>query len=290
MLAVGAEASRTSLTRWGRARVRVRRNKLHLLTLVLVACLFGIAVFADLLAPYGPREIVSPPLMAPGGAHLLGTDEIGRDIASRLIYGARVSLWVGLLATAIAAIIGVPMGLASGYFGRATDAVTMRLTDGMLAFPPIILALAIVAVLGPNLNNTILAIGVVQIPRFARLIRGEALSLREEEFIAAARSLGASHLRILSRELAPNTFSIILVQFSLTFATAVLTEAALSFLGLGAQPPTPSWGLMLNTGRQMMSMSITYPLFAAIAIFVTVLIFTLLGDTLTDILEPSRKD
>lgn len=278
------------LTRWRRAWIRLRRNRLHLTTIVAVAVLVAVAVFADFLAPYSSRDIVAAPLVGPNGTHLLGTDEIGRDIASRLIYGARVSLWVGLLATMISMVVGVPMGLVSGYFGRRTDAFLMRLTDAMLAFPPIILALAIVAVLGPNLTNTILAIGVVQIPRFARLIRGETLSLREEDFVMAARALGASHGRIIARELAPNIVSIVLVQFSLTFATAVLTEAALSFLGLGAQPPTPSWGLMLNTGRQMMSVSMTYPLFAAVAIFLTVLIFTLLGDTLTDILEPSRKD
>jgi len=166
----------------------------------------------------------------------------------------------------------------------------MRTTDGLLAFPPIILAMAMVAVLGTNLRNTIIAIGVVQIPRFARLVRGMALSLKESEFITAGRALGASHVYLMQRSLLPNLTSIILVQFTLTFATAVLTEAALSFLGLGAQPPAPSWGAMLLAGKALVSTNPYLALGAGSAIFITVLVFTLLGDTLTDLLNPYRTD
>jgi peptide/nickel transport system permease protein len=206
-----------------------------------------------------------------------------------VIFGSRISLYVGFGATAIAVAFGVPLGIASGYFGKLVDTVTMRVTDGLLAFPPIILAMATVAVLGPNLRNTIIAIGVVQIPRFARLVRGVTLSLRSSEFVVAARALGGSHLYIMARSLLPNLVSITTVQFTLTFATAVLTEAALSFLGLGVQPPAPSWGRMLGTGKTLLSLNPWIAVGAGSAIFLTVLIFTLLGDTLSDLLNPYRR-
>ena len=266
------------------------RNPVHLFTLTMVAALVLVAVFADLLAPYGSTESVAYPFELPSAQFWLGTDEIGRDIFSRVIYGARVSLYVGFASTAIAVTFGVPMGVVSGYFGKLTDTIMMRTTDGLLAFPPIILAMAMVAVLGTNLRNTIIAIGIVQIPRFARLVRGMALSLKESEFITAGRALGASHVYLMQRSLLPNLTSIILVQFTLTFATAVLTEAALSFLGLGAQPPAPSWGAMLLTGKTLISINPWLAVGAGSAIFITVLIFTLLGDTLTDLLNPYRTD
>ncbi len=269
---------------------RIVRNPVHLFTLSMVAGLVLVAALADLLAPYGPIEPVAFPFELPSAQFWLGTDEIGRDIFSRVIHGSRVSLYVGFASTAIAVIFGVPMGVISGYFGKLTDTIMMRTTDGLLAFPPIILAMATVAVLGTNLRNTIIAIGIVQIPRFARLVRGMALSLKESEFITAGRALGASHVYLMQRSLLPNLTSIILVQFTLTFATAVLTEAALSFLGLGAQPPAPSWGAMLNTGKTLISTNPWLAVGAGSAIFLTVLIFTLLGDTLTDLLNPYRTD
>jgi len=269
---------------------RIVRNPLHLFTLSMVALLVLTALFADLLAPYGATEVVAYPFELPTGQFWLGTDSIGRDIFSRLIHGSRVSLYVGFASTAIAVVFGVPMGVVSGYFGKLTDTIMMRTTDGLLAFPPIILAMAMVAALGTNLRNTIIAIGVVQIPRFARLVRGMALSLKESEFITAGRALGASHVYLMQRSLLPNLTSIILVQFTLTFATAVLTEAALSFLGLGAQPPAPSWGAMLLAGKALVSTNPYLALGAGSAIFITVLVFTLLGDTLTDLLNPYRTD
>lgn len=269
---------------------RIIRNPLHFFTLSMVALLVLTAVFADLLAPYGATEVVAYPFELPTGQFWLGTDSIGRDIFSRIIHGSRVSLYVGFASTAIAVVFGVPMGVVSGYFGKLTDTIMMRTTDGLLAFPPIILAMAMVAVLGTNLRNTIIAIGVVQIPRFARLVRGMALSLKESEFITAGRALGASHVYLMQRSLLPNLTSIILVQFTLTFATAVLTEAALSFLGLGAQPPAPSWGAMLLAGKTLVSTNPYLALGAGSAIFITVLVFTLLGDTLTDLLNPYKTE
>lgn len=274
-----------------RARRRWRRlteNKLNLLTMLLLVALVCVAVFSDLIAPFSATKPAGLPISLPSWDHLLGTDEIGRDVFSRVIHGTRISLYVGLGATTIALLLGVPLGMISGYFGRFTDSLIMRLVDGMLAFPPIILAMATVAVLGPNLRNTIIAIGVVQVPRFARQARAVASSMREREFVQASRALGGSHLHVMTRALLPNMAPVITVQATLTFATAVLTEAALSFLGLGAQPPTASWGAMLNTGKTLLSLNPWIAVGSGMAIFVTVLLFTLLGDTLTDLLNPYR--
>jgi peptide/nickel transport system permease protein len=267
---------------------RLTQNKLNLLTVVLLVALVAIAVLSDLIAPFSATEPAGLPISKPSWDHLLGTDEIGRDVFSRVIYGSRISLYVGLGATAIALVVGVPLGMVSGYFGRLLDSVIMRMVDGMLAFPPIILAMATVAVLGPNLRNTIIAIGVVQVPRFARQSRAVASSMREREFVQASRSLGGSHLHVMARALLPNMAPVITVQATLTFATAVLTEAALSFLGLGAQPPTASWGAMLNTGKTFLSLNPWIAVGSGLAIFFTVLLFTLLGDTVTDLMNPYR--
>ena len=286
MTAPDRDLQRPTRARWWHVIVR---NKLHLATITAAIGLLALAAFADLIAPYGATEVVGFAAETPTADYLLGTDEIGRDVFSRVIFGSRISLYVGFGATLIAVAVGVPLGIASGYFGRLVDTVTMRVTDGLLAFPPIILAMATVAVLGPNLRNTIIAIGVVQIPRFARLVRGVTLSLRQSEFVVAARALGGSHFYIMARSLLPNLVSITTVQFTLTFATAVLTEAALSFLGLGVQPPTPSWGRMLGVGKTLLSMNPWIAVGSGSAIFVTVLVFTLLGDTLSDVLNPYRK-
>jgi peptide/nickel transport system permease protein len=267
---------------------RLTQNKLNLLTVVLLVALVAIAVLSDLIAPFSATRPAGLPISKPSWDHLLGTDEIGRDVFSRVVYGSRISLYVGVGATAIALVVGVPLGMVSGYFGRLLDSVIMRVVDGMLAFPPIILAMATVAVLGPNLRNTIIAIGVVQVPRFARQSRAVASSMREREFVLASRSLGGSHLHVMARALLPNMAPVITVQATLTFATAVLTEAALSFLGLGAQPPTASWGAMLNTGKTFLSLNPWIAVGSGLAIFLTVLLFTLLGDTVTDLMNPYR--
>lgn len=276
-------------TRRARAVRRLLADRLHLTVVVAVVLLLLMTLFAGLFAPHGYEEIISAPLQQPSGEHLLGTDEIGRDVLSRIIHGSRVSISVGFFATLVAAALGVPMGLVAGYFGGRLDAALMRLTDSLLAFPPIVLAMAIVAVLGSSLRNLILAIGLVQVPRFSRLLRALTLSISRMDYVKAARVLGAGEFYILRRAVLPNAMRITFVQLSLTFATAVITEAALSFLGLGAQPPTPSWGLMLDTGRQLASMNIIYPLSAGTAIFATVLLFTLLGDVLSDVLDPKES-
>jgi peptide/nickel transport system permease protein len=255
-------------------------------TIAALAGVVAIALAAEFVAPYDAFAVVAPPVQPPSLAHWLGTDEIGRDVFSRLVVGTRITLLAGAVATSIALAIGVPMGLVSGYYGRGLDAVMMRITDGLLAFPPIILAMAMVAVLGASLTNTMIAIGVVQTPRFSRLVRGVTMASKQLDYVQAARALGADDLHIIRRTILPNVASIVSVQFSLAFAAAVLTEAGLSFLGLGAQPPSPSWGLMLDLGRKLLSKNPFYALSAGAAVFLVVLVFTLLGDTLRDFLDP----
>lgn len=269
---------------------RLTRNKLHLLTVGMLLALVAVAALAGVLAPFEETAPAGLPVEGPSWRHWFGTDEIGRDVFSRLLHGSRISLYVGFGATAIAMVVGVPLGLVSGYFGRIIDSVVMRMVDGMLAFPPIILAMATVAVLGPDLRNTIIAIGVVQIPRFARQVRAMTASLRNREFVLAARVLGGGHMHVMGRAVLPNLLPVVMVQFTLTFATAVLTEAALSFLGLGAQPPTPSWGSMLSTGKILLSLNPWLAVGAGASIFTTVLIFTLLGDVVSDVLNPFRDE
>jgi len=245
------------------------------------------AVFAPVVAPYDPLALhVQDRLQNPSLQYLLGTDELGRDILSRLIYGARTSLAVGAIALAIAASIGTVLGLLGGYVGGAADPVIMRVLDGLLAFPSIILALAIVTALGPGLGNAMLAIGIVTIPSFARIVRGSVLSLKEKEFVAAARASGATTRYLMQRVLLPNCLSPLLVLASVSFANAILTEAALSFLGLGVQPPTPSWGAMLDAGRKYLDQTGWYSFAAGAAIFLAVLSLNLVGDGLRDALDP----
>lgn len=238
------------------------------------------------ILPYDYVQSVGFPFEPPSRAFWLGTDEIGRDIFTRIIYGARVSLAVGFVSTTIAVLGGIPLGLVSGYYGGRVDTVLMRLMDTMFAFPAIILALAIIAVLGPSLFNAMIAIGVMQIPLFARLVRAETLSLKTQDFVHAAIAAGARRGRILARHILPNSLAALTVQFTLTFASAVLVEAALSFLGLGVAPPQPSWGAMLDTGRKLVSISPLYSVAAGAAIFVTVLGLNLIGDALRDVLDP----
>lgn len=264
----------------------ISRNKLHLATLLIFVGLLLVAMFAGSIAPFSVRRPAGFPVERPSAKFWLGTDQIGRDVFSRVIYGSRISLEVGFISSGIALLIGVPIGMISGYFGRFVDTVLMRIMDGLLAFPPVILALAAVAVLGPDLKNTIIVVGVVQIPRFARLVRAMTSSLRNREFVLAARALGGSHLFIMTRAVLPNLVPIILVQFTLTFATSVLTEAALSFLGLGAQPPTAEWGLMVAEARPYLFRSAWMMLAPGLAIALLAIGFNLFGDGLRDALNP----
>jgi peptide/nickel transport system permease protein len=273
-----------------RAWSQLRRNRAALVGLVIVAILVFTAIFAPFLAPYNPYTVaLDQRLQPPGGAHLLGTDELGRDIVSRLIYGARVALWVGIVTVVLAGALGISGGLVAGYLGGSWDAVIMRLVDVFLAFPVIILAIAIVAVRGPGLTNVLIALALVYWTSYARVSRGTVLLLREEEYTWAARTLGASPTRIMVRHLLPNAIAPLVVLASLGMGNAILAEAALSFLGLGIQPPEASWGSMLNTGMQFLRDASFLSTFPGLAIFVTVLGFNLLGDGLRDALDPRMR-
>lgn len=265
---------------------RLSRDWAAVVGAVVLLTLAAATLLAPWILPYDFMRSVGLPFEPPSRAFWLGTDEIGRDIFTRIIYGARVSLSVGFVSTTIAVAGGIPLGLISGYYGGRLDTVLMRLMDMMFAFPAIILALAIVAVLGPSLVNAMIAIGVMQIPLFARLVRANTLSLKSQDFVHAAIAAGASRARILALHVLPNCMAAVTVQFTLTFASAVLVEAALSFLGLGVAPPQPSWGAMLDTGRKLVTISPLYSISAGAAIFVTVLGLNLIGDALRDVLDP----
>ena len=247
-----------------------------------------LAIFAPLIAPADPLAIdYAHPAAPPGaGGHLLGTDAVGRDILARLIYGTRISLQVGLVAVGIAATLGTTVGLAAGYYGGWVDSVLMRTVDVFLAFPVIVLAIGIIAVLGPSLGNVVIALGLVAWTTYARVVRGQVLVLRELDFVHAARAMGVGDWRILTRHILPNTLAPIIVLATVGMATAIIAEAALSFLGLGVQPPTPSWGTMLNEGRGFLRTAPHISTFPGLAIMLTVLGFNFLGDGLRDALDP----
>lgn len=265
----------------------LRRDRTAVTGILIYLILAVIALFADQLAPYAPTAVhMQDRLQPPSFTYLLGTDELGRDLLSRIIFGARISMLVGFVSVGIGCTLGVLLGLVAGYRGGAADSVIMRTLDGVLAFPSIILAMAIVSALGPSVFNAMIAIGVVSVPSFARITRGSVLSLREKEFVEASRAIGASDIYLMLRVLLPNCLSPLLVQVSISFAYAILTESALSFLGLGVQPPTPSWGAMLDTGRKFLSHTPWYAFTAGTAIFLAVLSLNLIGDGLRDALDP----
>ncbi len=261
------------------------------LGLILVLTYLVIALFAGVLAPYSPIEQhPKDRLQAPGASYWLGTDEFGRDILSRLMHGATNSLRVALLSVAFACTLGTALGMSAGYGGGLLDNVIMRIMDLFFAFPAILLALSIVAALGPGTNNTILAIAVVYTPIFARVARGPVLSIKAMEFVEAAKSMGARHPRILLRHVLPNTVAPIIVQVSLALSWAMLTEAGLSFLGLGTVPPAPSWGSMLSDSRRLMEIAPWMAVSPGLAIMLGVLGFNLLGDGLRDALDPRLRN
>ena len=270
---------------------KMRGKPLGALGLLIVLALVVVAVFAPWLAPHNPtRPDYMAMLAAPGDQYLLGTDELGRDMLSRLIWGARASLQAGLVAVILAAGIGVPIGLVSGYFrGPLDEYVVMRLTDAMMAFPVIVLALALTAILGPSLYTAMIAIGIVYAPIFIRLARAQTLSIRETEYVEAARALGNRHLRIMVKHVLPNIASPLVIQMSVSMATAILVESALSFLGLGVQPPTPSWGSMLRIGTNYMQEAPWIAFWPGLAIFIAVLGINLFGDALRDVLDPRDR-
>jgi peptide/nickel transport system permease protein len=280
-------ASRTGLRAFGRALFKQRQAQLGG---AIVLALLLMAIFAPLIAPYDPDEVqAGPPLQGPTRAHLFGTDDLGRDMFSRIVYGSRITLQIGTIAVSIAVVIGVLVGIVAGFYGGWVEAVLMRLTDLMLAFPGILLALVIVAILGPSLTNAMIAVGLGSWPGYARLVRGSVLSVKETEYVTASRVLGATGPHIMRRAVLPNVLAPIIVLASLEFPAAVLTAAALSFLGLGAQPPSPEWGALLTDARNYIRTAPWLINIPGAAIFLVVLAFNLLGNTLRDVLDPRLR-
>jgi peptide/nickel transport system permease protein len=266
------------------------RSRTAAFGMALIALVVLVAIAGPALAPHDP--LTPAPLerlQPPSGAHPFGTDSLGRDILSRVIYGARISLMIGLISVAISLVPGTLLGLAAGYFGGRADSLIMRLMDMLLAFPAILLAIFITAILGPSLPNTMVAVGIVYIPHYARIVRASVLSLKEQLFVQAIGHLGGGHLRILGRHILPNAMPPIIVYATLGMGTAVLQAAALGFLGLGAQPPQPEWGAMLSEGRQYIQNAPHVAAFPGAAILVLVLGFNLFGDGLRDVLDPSLR-
>ena len=256
---------------------------------VVLIGVIALALFAPWIAPYDPLATSwSLVRKAPSAAHWFGTDEVGRDLLSRIIWGARASLSAGVIAVAIAVGVGVPTGMVAGYVGGWTDALISRLTDAMLAIPFLILAIALAAFLGPSLGNAMIAIGVTATPIFVRLARGQVLAARAEDYVEAARAVGNPPIRILLWHILPNILPPVMVQATLAVAAAIIAEASLSFLGLGQQPPAPSWGSMLNTAQRFLTQAPWMAIFPGLAIFLTVLAFNLFGDGLRDAMDPRR--
>lgn len=270
---------------------KLLRNRFAALGLIVIVLLSLTAIFAPFIATHDPYSMdVTKSLLKAGEAgHLLGTDSYGRDIFSRIVYGSRISLLVGIAAVLFGAILGTALGLISGYFGGRTDSIIMRFMDGMMAFPFILLAIVLMTVLGQGLVNVIIAIGISNIPGFARVVRGQVLNIKEAEYIEVTRSLGATHGRIIFKHIIPNSIAPLIVYATMGIAGAIISEAALSFLGLGVQPPTASWGTMLQEGKNFLVLSPGLATFSGLAILITVLGINLFGDGLRDALDPKMK-
>jgi len=265
-------------------------NRLAVAGLIVLSLLVVVGIFGEVVAPYGRNDIDIPNrLTGPSGSHWFGTDELGRDVLSRVLIASRVSLQVGFIAVGFALTVGVPIGLVAGYYRGGIDSVLMRMMDVLFSFPAILLAIAILAVLGPGVGNAMVAIGLVYTPIFARITRGSVLVVSGEVYIRAARSLGAGNGRIIFRHVLPNVLAPIIVQTTLSLAFAILSEAALSFLGLGVQPPNPAWGRMLAEGRNFFEQAPWMGIFPGLAILVTVMAFNFVGDGLRDALDPKQK-
>lgn len=267
--------------------VRLLKARFGAFGLITVVILILVAIFADFLAPHDPnRQNYTAILRPPSQTYVFGTDNLGRDVLSRVMHGSRVSLLVGLSSVAFATVVGSLLGLIAGFARGRIDEIVMRVMDALYAFPAVLLALAITAALGPGIMNVIVAIGIVYTPIFARLTRGQVLSVRERDFVTAARSLGAGDARLIIRHVWPNVTAAIIVQSSLSVSFAIIVEASLSFLGIGVQPPTASWGAMLRTGYSYMEIGWWLSVFPGAVIFVTVLALNVLGDALRDVLDP----
>ena len=272
------------------ALARLLRRPSAAAALAAVAAFVVVALAAPWLAPFDPLATdFGAVRKAPSALHRLGTDEVGRDVLSRLVWGARASLLAGLIPVTLAVLVSIPLGLVSGYAGGWTDDLVMRITDAMLAIPFLIVAIALAAFLGPSLTNAMIAIGIAALPVFLRLARNTVLTVKAEEYVEAARALGGSPLRIGARAILPNMLPPLVIQSSLTVAAAIVAEASLSFLGLGQQPPAPSWGSMLNSAQRFLTQAPWLAIFPGAAIFLVVLSFNLVGDGLRDALDPRSK-
>jgi peptide/nickel transport system permease protein len=277
-------------SRWVEGWKRLRKHKTALIGLGIIVFFILVGILAPLIAPgQWDGQDLAQSLKPPSFSHWLGTDDLGRDLLTRITYGARISVWLGFFSVGGSIVVGSILGLLAGYFGRWTDTVTCRIFDIIMAFPSILLAIAIVTILGPGLVNALIAIAIVGVPTYGRLIRSRVLSVKEEEYIAAAKIIGMGHLRILFRHVLPNSVAPVIVQGTLGVATAVLSAASLGFLGLGAQPPTPEWGKMIADSRQYMTTAYWTVLSPGLVIMITVLGFNMFGDGLRDALDPKMK-
>ena len=275
---------------WREVWRRLKHNKAAMFGLAVILILIFAAVFADFIAPYGyDDQNLKERFQTPNGQHWLGTDNFGRDIFSRIIYGAQVSLKVGLLAVGIAMVSGGALGAIAGFYGGKLDNVIMRFIDILLAIPSILLAISIVAALGPELRNVMIAVGVGSIPSYARIVRASVLSIRDQEFIEAARAVGANDTRLILKHIIPNSLAPLIVQSTIGVAGAILSAAGLGFIGLGIQPPLAEWGAMLNSGRQYIRDYPHMTAFPGLAIMITIFALNLLGDGLRDALDPRLK-
>jgi peptide/nickel transport system permease protein len=270
---------------------RLLRHRLALVGIILTVIIVIMAIFAEVIAPYDPLEIhLKDRLQPPSAAHIMGTDHLGRDIFSRVVYGARISLQVGVVSVALGTIVGLFVGMAAGYLGRSVDTVLMSIMDAIYAFPAILLALALVAAFGQGLVTVMTAIAIVRIPIFARTVRSSILAEKEKEYVEAARCIGQREWLILFRHILPNILAPLIVVTTTYFAAAIVVEASLSFLGLGVPPPAASWGVMLNDGRKYMEQAPYVVIYPGLAISLAVLGFNLLGDGLRDVLDPRLRN
>ena len=277
----------------GESLYLLAKNKLSLLALIILVLLVLLAILAPHIVPY-PNDLldethIGEKFIAPCSQHLMGTDELGRDVFSRIIYATRVSLLTAVIAVAVSLLIGIPLGAIAGSVGGWVDNVIMRITDVFLSFPPLLLAIALVALLGSSLTNAIVAIAISWWPWYTRLVRGQAVSMKERKFVQAAETIGTSRAKIIFKHILPNCISPIIVQASMDLGGVIMTIASLSFLGLGAQAPTPEWGLMISTGRSYFPDKWWCCIFPGLAIFITVLCFNLLGDAIREILDPKTR-
>ncbi len=271
---------------------RLKRNKLAIIGLIIILSLAAVAISADFIADYETvviKQDIKNRLKPPSEEHIFGTDEFGRDIFARLVHGARVSLTVGLISVSIALVVGGFLGAIAGYYGNRIDNVIMRVMDIFLAVPNILLAIAIVAALGTSIVNLMIAVGISSIPSYARIVRASVLSIKDQEFVEAARAIGAKDLTIILTHIIPNSLAPVIVQATLGVANAILSTAALSFIGLGIQPPAPEWGAMLSGGRTFLRDASHITVFPGIAIMITILALNMLGDGLRDALDPKLK-